>query len=202
MIYVLCLAVLLCFPLLTRAEDGVCGDTTVMTRYILSTDPSKMPATAGGKPCVPISKAETPAQRALVQAIPAYHLKVVGGLAVEMTQGEKDVVDAARATTAAAHQLFIDQLNDTLCNFSTLAQVTSRLATRRATLQTQIAARQAAVQAQIDALAAANLSTLKAALTALNTELYTTAIPNAVDELYAVVEKTAQCLLATRRIRQ
>jgi hypothetical protein len=203
MIYVLFLAALLCFPLLTRAEDGVCGDTTVMTRYILSTDPSKMPATVGGKACVAISKADTPAQRALVQAIPAHHLKVVGGLAVEMTQGEKDAVDAARAATAAAHQVFIDQLtNDTLCNFSTLAQVTSRLATRRATLQTQIAARQAAVQAQIDALAAANLTTLKAALTALNTELYETAIPNAVDELYAVVEKTTQCLLAARRTRQ
>jgi hypothetical protein len=175
--FLLFLAVLLCFPLLTMAEDGVCGDATVMTRYIASTDPSKMPATVGGKPCVLISKANTPAQRALVQATAPHYLKVVGGLAVEMTQGEKDVVDAAEAAAQAVTQAHMDEsANNTLCNTATESDITTRVNTIHDNIATDIAA-------------VTNIATAKTALTSMN------------DIYAAVFKQLGRCLVARRFVR-
>jgi hypothetical protein len=175
--FFLFLAVLLCFPLLTMAEDGVCGDATSMTRYIPSTDPSKMPATVGGKPCVVISKANTPAQRALVQATAPHYLKVVGGLAVEMTQGEKDVVDAAEAEAKAEAQAHIDETTtNTFCNTATESDVTTRVNTVHDNIATDIAA-------------VTNIATAKAALTSMN-DTYATAL-----------KQLGRCQVARRFVR-
>jgi hypothetical protein len=175
--FLLFLAVLLCFPFLAMAEDGVCGDATSMTRYIISTDPSKMPATVGGKPCVLISKANTPAQRALVQATAPHYLKVVGGLAVEMTQGEKDVVDTAEAAARAEAQAHIDETTtNTFCNTATESDVTTRVNTVHDNIATDIAA-------------VTNIATAKTALTSMN-DTYATAL-----------KQLGRCLVARRFVR-
>jgi hypothetical protein len=164
----------LLWPCLVGAEDFVCGDATLMTRYLPSMDPSRV--TDGT--CTQISKANTPAQRALVQATPPRYLKVVGGLAVEMTQPEKDAVDAASAAQAAVRQLLLDELTTSAtCNADTLATVNTRLATRKATLD-----------AQIDGIAAANLASLKAGLHGV------------VDDEYLVFQAIARCLTALRKV--
>jgi hypothetical protein len=164
-------------PWWVTAEDGVCGDATVMTRYLVSMDPSKMPPAVGGKPCVVISKANTPAQRALVQATAPHYLKVVGGLAVEMTQGEKDVVNAAEAAAQAVVQAHVDETTaNTLCNTATESDITNRVNTIHDNIGTDIAA-------------VTNIATAKTALTSLN------------DAYAAAFKQLGRCLVARRFVR-
>ena len=78
------------------ASNYVCGDMTKLGYYAQAIDPSKIP------PCLPpftvdpagVPEAEIPAQDTLYRTVPPRHLKVVDGLMVEMTQAEKDAVDA------------------------------------------------------------------------------------------------------------
>lgn len=180
MVWIFLVMISLLVPFSVSAEDYVCGDATVLTRYQPSVDPTLMPGSVGGKSCSLIGKAQTATQRTLVQSVPAYYLTVVGGLAVEMTQPDKDAVDASRAAEAAARLALLDVVQtDTFCATADLGTIASRLATRKATKQ-----------AAIDAIAAANLATLKAGLGAL------------LDEEYFLSEKILMCLFASRRTRQ
>lgn len=88
-------------------EDFPCGDANGLTRYIESVDPSRVTDPT----CSPVPEANVPAQKALVASFPQKnhlghfkYLKVVGGLAVEKTQAEKDAADAAHAAALAAEE--------------------------------------------------------------------------------------------------
>jgi hypothetical protein len=126
-----------------------------------------------------VPKADTAAQVALIQSVGRYdYLKVVSGLVVEKTQGEKDAVDAAKAAQAALlADLHTELASSATCNAGDLATVNSRLATRKATLD-----------AQIDGIAAANLTTLKAGLHGV------------VDDEYLVLQALARCVIAILRL--
>jgi hypothetical protein len=166
--------VLLLFPFSVGADDFVCGDTTRLTRYLPSVDPS----TVTDGTCSVIPEADTPAQRVLLQTISRRYLKVVEGLAVEMSQGEKDAVDAALAAAAAAVQAYLDELaTSDVCSVANFAAVETALDTRHN-----------ALAAQINAVGTLNLTTFKAALHGIN------------DELTTVQKKVARCLFALRRL--
>lgn len=133
-----------------------CAGTTGLSRYIRGldlhevTDPS-----CAAIPDEPHTV--TQEQRALLATVAASHpngrchLKVVDGLAVEMTAGEKDTVNAAIAADEADQQAYVDAVtgND-LCN-ATLAE----LETRKQQLQT-------ALQGDIDGIS--NIATAKTEL--------------------------------------
>jgi len=70
----------------------VAGNTSKFDKYIASIDPSQ-----AGSNCFEIAEANTSSQRSLVASIPTKYLKIVNSLAAEMTQAEKDAVDAALA---------------------------------------------------------------------------------------------------------
>jgi hypothetical protein len=164
---------LLLLPCLAAADDFVCGDATHLTRYLPSVDPT----TVTDGTCTAVAEANLPAQRTLLQTIPRRYLKVVNGAAVEMTQGEKDAVDALLATQQAALQAFRDEIaTDDLCGAAAMADINTRLTTIRANLQTAI-----------DAIT--NIATAK------------TALGQMADTLMQIDQRIARCLLATRRAR-
>ena len=128
------------------AEDFVCGNaarpqcaaSVGATRYIRSLDPSFVTDPT----CFMIPEASVVAQRALVESMGTpekqpngrCHLKVVAGLAVEMTQPEKDVVNAAIQAVLDDQQAYEDAVaNNDLCS-ATLDQ----LATAKASLDSNL----------------------------------------------------------------
>lgn len=128
-----CGVLLLCLVTVAHAEDFVCGDgvrpqcanTTGATRYIRSVDPSQVTDPT----CAVIPEAETAVQRQLIETVAASHahgrchLKVVAGLAVEMSQGEKDTVNVAIQAIADERQAYEDAVtNNDLCS-ATLAEL-------------------------------------------------------------------------------
>lgn len=85
-------------------------------RYVRSLSTSKL-VPRPGETCTTLPAPVTAAQWAIwrnaglpAATPPQKHLKVVGGLLVEMTQGEKDAVDAAMAAPGLALQPFRDEL--------------------------------------------------------------------------------------------
>jgi hypothetical protein len=104
------------------------------------------------------------------------HIKVVSGLMVEMTQGEKDAVDAA-LVAADPHKPYKDDIAaNNLCDTATLATVTGRLDTVKAALDTDINA-------------VTNIATAKTALANLNTAYA------------AAFKKIATCIVDRRFVR-
>jgi hypothetical protein len=155
------------------ANDFVCGDSSKLVRYIYSVDPS----TISDGTCTSVAEASIVSQRALLVVTPFRYLKVVGGLAVEMTQVEKNAVDAAIAAANAPIQALLDELaNSGICNITTLAAADAALDARKATLD-----------AQIDGIAAVNLATLKGGL------------HGAIDEEYFLAKKILRCFIALFR---
>lgn len=158
-----------------HAEDYACGNSILLTRYIMSVDPSKI--TDGT--CTVISKGNTVSQRALVTATPQRYLKVIGGLATEMTVAEKGNVDAAIATLASARQVFVDEIaQQDICSQVTLADIDTKF--------TQIAA---LIQADIDNVTLISAASSKQAMTTI------------ARELGVVVKKIARCVLSRSKVR-
>ena len=196
------------FPALVHAEDMVCGNaarpqygnSVGVTRYLPSIDPSHV---ADGT-CTQISKANTPSQRALLQSQTppgsVKYLKVVGGLAEDMSQPEKDAVDAAITAAAAPRQALVDELaSNAACSLSNLQAVITYLDNRHATIANQIQTLHDATATQINAIATANLAALKAGLNGLNDQDKT--IADGVNgELTAVQKVIAQCLFALLKL--
>lgn len=139
---------LLALPLAAHAEFFVCGDgvrpacagTTGLTQVLPSSDPS----TVSDGTCTAVSDANLDAQKALLQTVAASHvngrchLKVVGGLAVEMSGVEKDTVNAAIQAKLDERQAYADAVtgND-LCH-ATLDEIRARKAQLDAALQADI----------------------------------------------------------------
>ena len=135
------------------ASDFVCGPgprvpcagTVGLTQYHRSVDPATMAdPTCTEVPPEPPSL--TQAQRALIHTVAQSHpygrchLKVVGGLAVEMTQGEKDAVNAAIQVVLDDQQAYEDAVaNNDLCS-ATLAEIRTRKDQLDAALAEDIAA--------------------------------------------------------------
>jgi hypothetical protein len=121
----------------------------------------------------------TQEQRDLVATVAASHangrchLKVVGGLAVEMTQPEKDVVNAAIQVQLDEQQAYEDAAtNNDLCN-ATLAE----LGTAKTALMTNL-------QGDIDGIS--NIATAKTELTDMMTRLV-----NALEKLMRCMQGRA-----------
>jgi hypothetical protein len=183
----LILMVLLSLVVVVEAEDFVCGngvrpqcaDTTGATRYIRSVDPSKVTDPT----CVMLDENATPgitaSQRALVETVSASHvhgrchLKVEAGILVEMTQPEKDVVNAAIQAVLDEKQAYEDAAtNNDLCH-ATLAE----LDTAKTALMTNL-------QGDIDGIS--NIATAKTELTDMMTRLV-----NALEKLMRCIRGRA-----------
>ena len=81
------------------AEDFVCSNGgTGFVRYVHSIDPSRI----SDPNCLTVREGKIPAQQQLIAAVPAKYLTVQSGLAVEMSQADKDAVDVAEATATIA----------------------------------------------------------------------------------------------------
>jgi len=122
------------------AEDFVCVLTAggTLTRYVASVDPTKI-APSPTETCTQVSKANTPAQRTLLNTVPRKYLKASGGLLVEMDAAEKGTVDAAAAAKAATRTaLETEAATQDLCSSATLADINTKFTTLRAALQTDI----------------------------------------------------------------
>ena len=128
----LLLLLLLLLPSVALAGDYVCGNTTKLERFSPSVDATKVP------PCLapfvlsplPDDEAILTAQRNLYrtmnQASTLHHLKVVDGLMAEMTQAEKDAVDAPinqkkEATDIADNEIKTNEV----CANHTLTEITA-----------------------------------------------------------------------------
>ena len=110
------------------ASNYVCGDATKLGYYAQGVDPSAIPACAPpfhrGTAGVP--EAAIPAQTPLYNTVVHRHLKVVAGLMVEMTQAEKDAVDAPinqkkEATDIANNEIKTNEV----CANNTLTEITA-----------------------------------------------------------------------------
>lgn len=184
-----------------QAELIVCGDATALRTFYPSLDPTRLSPFPAD--CAVVSKADTASQRALLEGgvVPLRHIKVVNARAVEMTQPEKNAVDAQIVLQQAALQLFKDELiQQDVCSKGLFADLQAVLDTRKANRQDQITTARNNLQTDIDALATANLATLKAGLTQVNATYYniTTGL---LTEQYTLIEKLARCLLAFRKAR-
>ena len=172
----LLLLLLLLLPSVALAGDYVCGNATKLERFSPSVDATKVP------PCsapfvlspLPDDEAIVTAQRNLYrtmnQASTLHHLKVVDGFMVEMTQEEKDAVDAPIEQKKAATDIANNEIKtNEVCANHTLQQITdywkgpggkqAQLQTTIATLDSAIAAvaggtAKTALLASRDALAA------------------------------------------------
>jgi hypothetical protein len=161
------------------ADDFVYGDEGGLTRYIESIDPSKAPP--GG---TPVSKTDTPAQRALLHTVPLRYLKVVGGLAVEKTQAEKDSADAADASVRAERQAWVNEItNQDICAAASPAEV---IALIDAFYDAEVAAM------TTDITAVTNIATAKAALVT---------VAQQVSQQRMYIKKLARCLRALLKVR-
>jgi hypothetical protein len=130
------LAVLLVLlPLTAQAEFFVCGDggrpqcagTTGLTRVLPSEDPSRVTDPT----CAQVPDNQIDAQKTLLQTVAASHangrchLKVVSGLAVEMSAGEKTAVNTAIQAKLDEQQDYSDAVtNNDLCS-ATLDELTT-----------------------------------------------------------------------------
>jgi hypothetical protein len=124
---------LLAFAAPACASNAVCGNagrpqcaaTVGATRYLRSVEPVGF-AEPG---CVLIPDDATAAQRTLVDTVAASHangrchLTVVGGLATEMTQAEKDAVNTAMAAVKAEQDAIAAEAGDPQCSKATMAQI-------------------------------------------------------------------------------
>jgi hypothetical protein len=110
------------------AGDFVCGDATQLQQFTPSSDPTKVPACPAPFLLSEIPEPEIPAQRTLYASLPPRYLKVVDGLMLEMTQEEKDDVDAPhKAEAALVQEAKKEQAEQEYCSIKTLQQVTAKI---------------------------------------------------------------------------
>lgn len=170
------LAVVLClaFPALAHAEAIICGNTTQLYYFYASIDPTKVPTCPGPFIKTVLAKNVTASQRTLYDSITRKdYIKVVDGLMVEMSQPEKDAVDAAIIANNPVKPYLDEIAVNNLCDTATLATVVSRIDT----IQTSL-------QADIDAVT--NIATAKTALTNMNVAIA------------GAFKKIAKCIIARR----
>jgi hypothetical protein len=157
--------------------------------------------------CTVVTKAsgQTAAQLALIQSTirgasaPKY-LKVANGLAVAMTTGEQDAVDADLASKAAAAQVFRDEVaNQEYCSVQTLEAVSTAIATRTTNRKADLATLHDTNAATIAALSGAvTLAMLKAVAQGLNDEIQTVG-NQLLDNDAFLLEKAVRCLIAIKK---
>lgn len=189
-----CVLVLLGCVGIAQAADVVCGDATHLTRYIQSVDPSKAPndplCSVIGLDTTAVGDAEVASQRAILANNPFRYLKKVNGLAVVMTQPEKDAVDLALSNAAAARQEFADELtSQDVCSSPTLLEIANKI---DAFYDSSAATMTAAISPITNGNGAANITAIKQALITVAQEL---------SQQRIAVKKLARCVLATRKAR-
>jgi hypothetical protein len=176
------LLVLLLVPLVASAELAVCFNASRPLGSQFSHNPSVDPTKVTDPNCSVVTKAsgQTASQLALINSTirgapaPKY-LKVVSGLAVAMTTGEQDAVDADLAAKASAQQLFQDEATtQDFCSSATLAAVNTYLNNINASITTDIAA-------------ITNIATAQTAMTTMKTQFG------------LVIQKMARCLIALKK---
>jgi hypothetical protein len=133
--WLLLVLALLLAPMLAHAGDFVCGTDVVsatspsLHRFTASVDPTRVPPcpapyTLYGVPETPPTLIQD--QRDLYASVPHRHLKVVGGLMVEMTQAEQDLVDAPAQAQAAAEAVAKQEVtSNEICANHTLPEITA-----------------------------------------------------------------------------
>ena len=167
-------SVLLLWAGLAHAALFVCGDATQFFSAQFA-DPATPPACPAPFTRAEVSTGDTPGQQTILSgAIPKRYLKVVGGLVVEKTQGEKDAVDAALAAAQATQEALETEANDPNCRNVRLEQ----LDTFFDTLATNL-------QGDIDGIS--NIATAK------------TELADAFQRVVVVLRKLAKCVRATGR---
>lgn len=117
--------ILVLLPTLAFGEAIICGDTTKLYYFAGSVDPTQAPVCPAPFLQTVLSHADTPPQRAFYDSMPRKDfIKVVDGLMVEMTQAEKDAVDAAiAAAKAPAQAARTEMATNEVCANHTLQQI-------------------------------------------------------------------------------
>ena len=122
------LVVTLVFWSTGMASTYVCGDATKLGYYAQAVDPSAIPLCPAPFTVAEVPEADIPAQTALYNTVIHRHLKVVGGLMVEMDAGEKNAVDAPLLAEQAHNAAMQDELmTQEYCSTKTLQQVTTKV---------------------------------------------------------------------------
>ena len=121
----LCVGLMLGAGAAVAASTYTCGDTTKLGYYAQGVDSSAIPACPAPFTVSEVPEAAIPAQTALYNTVIHRHLKVVGGLMAEMTQAEKDAVDAPinqkkEATDIANNEIKTNEV----CANNTLTEIT------------------------------------------------------------------------------
>lgn len=176
-------------PAIANAELAVCfqGSRPLGSQFYHnpSVDPSKV--TDVNCSVVTAASGQTASQLTLINSTirgapaPKY-LKVVSGLAAQMTTGEMDAVDADLAAKAAAAQVYIDEVhNQDFCNVADLT----------------------AVDAKVEAFYDASAATMTAAINNVtNVATAKTAIQTVAQELIGqkvAMKKLLRCLISVRK---
>lgn len=193
--------ILLSAPLSAQAELAVCFNTERELGTQFYHYPSVSPSKAAQDPlCSVVTKAsgQTAAQQQLINTTPNKYLKVLEGLAVEMSVVEQQTVDNHITAKTAEQQAFQSEANKPECKFANLDEVTADMATRRNAKQTQVNDNRNQLQSTIDALSAVNLTAIKTILTQMNTAKYNMDSELLVEE-YKLSENTMRCVLARSR---
>ena len=196
---------LLLLPCLVWADDFACEDTQTPEKY-RRYQPSQDPSTLLLQPnevCYAIPEAELPAQRAACMdgttpppTIPLQYRKIVNQLCAEMTQAEKDAVDAVAAAIAAQNQAYVTERADPGCTEKQLQQISQALTNRQTAKQDQDATAKAAIKATIDA------SPLDRTLLKAVVDDYYARIDSDRGDEYGLFEKVSRCLRAHVGLRQ
>ena len=207
------ICVLLCvlLPGLALANDFVCEDTVTVgkyRRYLYSIDPTSV-VLQPNELCHNIPDAEVLAQQAACfdghtppPTIPRKYRSVQNQLFAEMSQAEKDVVDAAEAAVAAQNEAYATERTDSanLCSEKQLATITDKLAQRKTTNLDQRLAALNAINAKIDAAAGLNqaFKDLLKEITAFVNE----GLVEDINDNYPLFDKTARCIRSQVGLRQ
>jgi hypothetical protein len=187
--YLLALAFVLLGSAPAFAELAVCFHSVRLLGSQFSHNPSVDPSKVTDPNCSVVTAAsgQTASQLTLINstirgvAAPRY-LKVVSGLAAQMTTPEMDAVDADIAARLAAQQVYTDEVNNQdFCNVADLAAVDAKVDQFYNASQTTMTTA---------LTAATNLATLKDAVTVVAQEL--------VGQKVAM-KKLLRCLISVRK---
>lgn len=196
---------LLAFPSMLRAEDVVqysgmtyLGCRNIGDASVWLTNPNDYATVKPGFIYIPLGCAS------VTPSIPIQHRKVVDTNAdtipdtvVEMTQAEKDVVDAPGIAEAARQAAFESEVtSNDLCT-AELSDIVSRVETRRTTLRAAVESQRVTNNTTISS-AANTVAGVKSAMTTVNNAT-AAEFGQTVDELASLATKIAKCVRGRAR---
>jgi hypothetical protein len=203
------LLLLVSLPGLAWADDVICEDTITVgkyRRYQASIDLTTV-AVQPNEQCHPIAEAQLAAQRAACYdgnvpppTIPVKYRKVVGGLCAEMSQQEKNQVDAVEQANQAQQQAYAQERGGPQCGEKQLGQLTSKLNQMKGEKITALEAAHTAIDQTIDALTTWDVTIAKTTLKQLTADFYTQMNAD-VDDEYKWFNEIYRCLRAQVGLR-